>query len=109
MRQAQQNPNAYRQLLQQTIQEKNIGSLFANPAILDQICAQAPGKVQQLSNSWKIEPEIAQDIVKLSLFDIIVFCDDSGSMAFEVKLHPPNTQNFLHQANNDAGKWRAYR
>ena len=107
MRQAQQNPNAYRQLLQQTIQEKNIASLFANPAILDQICAQAPGKVQQLINSWKIEPEIAQDIVKLSLFDIIVFCDDSGSMAFEVKLHRWPL-NFHNQANNEVGKWRAY-
>lgn len=81
MRQAQQNPNAYRALLQQTIQEKNIQNLFANPAILDSICAQAPAKVQQLISSWKVEPEIAQDIVKLSLFDIIVFCDDSGSMA----------------------------
>lgn len=107
MRQAQQNPNAYRALLQQTIQEKNIGSLFANPAILDQICAQAPGKVQQLINSWKIEPEIAQDIVKLSLFDIIVFCDDSGSMAFEVN-HQSLSLNLFNQANTNPGKWRAY-
>ena len=82
-RQAEQNSSAYRALLQQTIQEKNIHSIFADPQILDQICSVAPQKVQQLITQWRIEPEIAQDIVKLSLFDIIVFCDDSGSMAFE--------------------------
>lgn len=27
--------------------------------------------------------EIASDLVKLALFDIILYCDDSGSMAFE--------------------------
>jgi hypothetical protein len=60
-------------LLQQTIQEKNIQSLFPNPAILDQICQVAPGKVQQLIQTWRVEPEVGQDIVKLALFDIILY------------------------------------
>ncbi|OBT68484.1 hypothetical protein VE03_02788 [Pseudogymnoascus sp. 23342-1-I1] len=83
VRQAQTNPQAYRGLLQQTIQEKNIQSFFSNPATLDQICQAAPGKVQHLVQTWKVEPEIGQDIVKLALFDIILYVDDSGSMQFE--------------------------
>lgn len=30
--------------------------------------------------------ELASDLVKLSLFDVILYIDDSGSMAFEVCL-----------------------
>ncbi|KFY61558.1 hypothetical protein V497_02897 [Pseudogymnoascus sp. VKM F-4516 (FW-969)] len=82
-RQAQTNPQAYRQLLQQTIQEKNIQSFFTNPSVLDQICQAAPSKVQHLVQTWKVEPEVGQDIVKLALFDIILYVDDSGSMQFE--------------------------
>ncbi|KFY67990.1 hypothetical protein V496_01321 [Pseudogymnoascus sp. VKM F-4515 (FW-2607)] len=83
VRQAQTNPQAYRALLQQTIQEKNIQSFFSNPATLDQICQAAPGKVQHLIQTWKVEPEVGQDIVKLALFDIVLYVDDSGSMQFE--------------------------
>ncbi|OBT73746.1 hypothetical protein VF21_07192 [Pseudogymnoascus sp. 05NY08] len=83
VRQAQTNPQAYRGLLQATIQEKNLQSFFSNPATLDQICQAAPGKVQHLVQTWKVEPEVGQDIVKLALFDIILYVDDSGSMQFE--------------------------
>ncbi|OBT53337.1 hypothetical protein VE04_06477 [Pseudogymnoascus sp. 24MN13] len=83
IRQAQTNPQAYRGLLQATIQEKNLQSFFSNPATLDQICQAAPGKVQHLVQTWKVEPEVGQDIVKLALFDIILYVDDSGSMQFE--------------------------
>ncbi|KFY78856.1 hypothetical protein V499_02101 [Pseudogymnoascus sp. VKM F-103] len=83
VRQAQTNPQAYRGLLQATIQEKNLQSFFSNPATLDQICQGAPGKVQHLVQTWKVEPEVGQDIVKLALFDIILYVDDSGSMQFE--------------------------
>lgn len=39
---------------------------------MDEVCAK-----------WRIHREIAQDIVRLALFDIILYIDDSGSMAFE--------------------------
>jgi hypothetical protein len=72
-RQPSQDPNKYRQLLQQTIQEKGIQSFFQNPQILDQICHVAPGKVQQLCQTWRVDPEVGHDIVKLALFDIILY------------------------------------
>lgn len=31
--------------------------------------------------------EIASDLVKLSLFDTVLYLDDSGSMAFEQGIH----------------------
>ena len=32
---------------------------------------------------WKISKELAYDLAPLALYDIIFYCDDSGSMAFE--------------------------
>jgi len=77
------SPNALRQSLQATINEKQIQSLFQNPQILDQICQSGPAKVEQLCQAWRVPREVGQDIVKLALFDIILYVDDSGSMAFE--------------------------
>lgn len=37
----------------------------------------------QLAQAWRINPEIASDIVKLALYDVILYIDDSGSMQFE--------------------------
>lgn len=67
------NPAIFKQSLQQTIQEKNIQSLFQNPSILDQICQVAPAKVDQLCQYWRVPREIGQDIVKLALFDIVLY------------------------------------
>jgi hypothetical protein len=33
--------------------------------------------------AWRIPREIAVDIVRLALYDIVIYIDDSGSMAFE--------------------------
>jgi hypothetical protein len=54
-----------------------------NSAQLERVAAAAPGKVNQLCQDWRVMPEIGQDIVKLSLFDIVLYIDDSGSMQFE--------------------------
>lgn len=43
----------------------------------------AGSQVQTLAAQWRVNPEIAQDIVKLALYDVILYVDDSGSMAFE--------------------------
>ncbi|KAJ8068248.1 hypothetical protein OCU04_003815 [Sclerotinia nivalis] len=76
-------PQAVKQSLMQTIQEKNLGNFFRNPQILDQICAVAPQKIDQLCQAWNVPKELGADIVKLALFDIILFVDDSGSMIFQ--------------------------
>lgn len=35
-----------------------------------------------IASQWKISREIATDLVSLALYDIVFYCDDSGSMAF---------------------------
>jgi hypothetical protein len=41
------------------------------------------GALQQLSSNWRLPLELASDLVKIALFDVVVLVDDSGSMAFE--------------------------
>lgn len=43
----------------------------------------AAQQVAILAQQWRINSEIASDIVKLALYDVILYIDDSGSMAFE--------------------------
>lgn len=47
--------------------------MFPNPGLLDQIAQAAPAKVDQLCQQWRVPREVGQDIVKLALFDIILF------------------------------------
>lgn len=55
----------------------------ANSPVLDQIVGRITNQVDQLCAAWRVPREVGQDIVKLSLFDIILYIDDSGSMQFE--------------------------
>ncbi|KAF2027475.1 hypothetical protein EK21DRAFT_71846 [Setomelanomma holmii] len=74
----------YKQLLQACIQEKGLQNFYPqNSPILDQIAQQAPSKVNQIIQRWRVAKEIANDIVKLALYDIVLYIDDSGSMQFE--------------------------
>jgi hypothetical protein len=41
------------------------------------------GALQKLSSMWKLPMELAIDLAKIALFDVVVLIDDSGSMAFE--------------------------
>lgn len=54
-----------------------------NSPVIDQIANEAGPKIDAYCQKWRIEREIAMDIVKLSLYDIIIYIDDSGSMQFE--------------------------
>ncbi|BCS09477.1 transcription factor RfeF [Aspergillus luchuensis] len=77
---------AYRQLLIGTIQEKRLQS-FWPPERLDRLVQtlanEAPGKVNKLMHELRVPQEVAMDIMKLSLFDVILYVDDSGSIEFE--------------------------
>jgi len=74
----------YKQLLQACIQEKGLQNFYPpNSPILDQIAQQAAPKVNQIIQRWRVQKEIANDIVKLALYDIVLYIDDSGSMQFE--------------------------
>ncbi|KAJ5596419.1 hypothetical protein N7450_002877 [Penicillium hetheringtonii] len=79
---------AYRQLLISTIQEKNIQPFYP-PERLDRLVQSlvndAPARLQKLMHEWAVPMEVATDVMKLSLFDVILFVDDSGSIEFEEK------------------------
>ncbi|KAF4553852.1 Hypothetical protein D9617_6g095850 [Elsinoe fawcettii] len=77
---------AYKQSLQQTIQDKRLHQFYPpNSPLLDQVANKASYQVDRLCAQWRINKEIANDIVKLALYDIVLFIDDSGSMQFEEK------------------------
>ncbi|KAK5078194.1 hypothetical protein LTR64_003400 [Lithohypha guttulata] len=79
-----QNVGAYKNLLMGAIQERGLQNFYPpNSPQLDMIANRASSQVQILAQQWKVNPEIAQDIVKLALYDVMLYVDDSGSMAFE--------------------------
>lgn len=51
--------------------------------MLDQIAQRGAQQVDRLATDWRIPREIAADVVRLALYDIVLLIDDSGSMAFE--------------------------
>jgi hypothetical protein len=54
-----------------------------NSPLLDQIAQRGAQQVDRLAREWKIQKEIANDVVRLGLYDVILLIDDSGSMVFE--------------------------
>ncbi|KAL1857369.1 hypothetical protein Plec18170_003493 [Paecilomyces lecythidis] len=78
--------SVYRQLLISTIQEKHLQPLWPPEkleALLQNLARSGPEKINGITSTWKASPEIAMDSIKLSLFDIILYIDDSGSIMFE--------------------------
>ncbi|KAF2785740.1 hypothetical protein K505DRAFT_330815 [Melanomma pulvis-pyrius CBS 109.77] len=75
---------AYKRLLEGCVQEKGLQHWYppGSPA-LDQIASRAPAQINQVIQRWRIAKEVANDIVKLALYDIVLYIDDSGSMQFE--------------------------
>lgn len=46
---------------------------FAQTIDIESIAQRAPSQVQQLCQKWRVPKEIGQDIVKLALYDIILY------------------------------------
>ncbi|KAI9803175.1 MAG: hypothetical protein M1825_001966 [Sarcosagium campestre] len=79
-----QQTAAYRQVLQSVVQEKNLQAMFPpNSPVIDQTASRISNQVDILCQKWNVPREVGQDVVKLALFDIILYIDDSGSMLFE--------------------------
>ena len=79
-----QQTAAYKQVLMRTVEEKHLQSMFPpNDPTLDRIASRVTTQVDELCAKWRVPREVGQDIVKLALFDIVLFVDDSGSMSFE--------------------------
>ncbi|PGH21658.1 hypothetical protein AJ80_03091 [Polytolypa hystricis UAMH7299] len=75
---------SYKQALNACIQEKQLQSMYPpNSPIIDQIVSRVTGQIDQLCTAWRVPREVGQDIIKLALFDVILYIDDSGSMQFE--------------------------
>ncbi|KAK7557553.1 putative RfeF [Phyllosticta citricarpa] len=75
---------AFKQMLGSAIQENQLQNFYPpNSPALEQIAQRASVQVAQLCQRWRLPQEIGNDIVKLGLFDIILYIDDSGSMQFE--------------------------
>ncbi|KUL85244.1 hypothetical protein ZTR_08967 [Talaromyces verruculosus] len=80
-----QELSTYRNLLIATIQERQIQSFYP-PDKLEHVVQSlqtAPDRIQQLMREWNVGQEVAMDVIKLALFDTVIYVDDSGSIQFE--------------------------
>lgn len=58
---------------------------FYPPGSVEQIAQRVSqsGVLDKLAAAWRLPVELAADLVKIALFDVVILVDDSGSMAFE--------------------------
>ncbi|KAL9629548.1 MAG: hypothetical protein Q9204_005210, partial [Flavoplaca sp. TL-2023a] len=70
-----QQVDVYKQLLQATIQQKSLQNMYPpNHPALDRYAQRAAGsQIKQLCDRYDIDFEIGRDLVKLALFDIIIY------------------------------------
>jgi len=81
------DPQGYQRELEKAVHEKQLQAFYGpgTPGAqrLPQIAARAAQQVDHLCQAWRIQKEIANDIIRLALYDVILYIDDSGSMSFE--------------------------
>ncbi|BGP27336.1 hypothetical protein Rt10032_c22g6623 [Rhodotorula toruloides] len=72
-------------LLQFTVQDQKFLPFYPTPQSLEPVAHRIvqSGMIQHLSQAWRLPLEIAVDLAKLALCDVVLYIDDSGSMAFE--------------------------
>ncbi|EMC98187.1 hypothetical protein BAUCODRAFT_415872 [Baudoinia panamericana UAMH 10762] len=84
---APQDSQQYIQQLEQAIREQGLERFYGpgTPGAqkIPAIAARAGQQVDRLCQAWRIQREIAVDIVRLALYDVVLYIDDSGSMSFE--------------------------
>ncbi|GAA6040445.1 hypothetical protein JCM8097_004553 [Rhodosporidiobolus ruineniae] len=73
-------------LLQHTVADQHIEAFYPPGSgrleHLAQRVAQS-GALVKIAGEWRLPLELAMDLCKIALFDVILYCDDSGSMQFE--------------------------
>ncbi|ODN74579.1 hypothetical protein, variant [Cryptococcus amylolentus CBS 6039] len=71
-------------VLQQCVQDQGIQAFYTPQSVgnIAQSVAQS-GALNRIAQEWRIPQELATEIVKLALFDVVLYVDDSGSMAYE--------------------------
>ncbi|KAN0060998.1 hypothetical protein ACQY0O_006732 [Thecaphora frezii] len=63
------------------------------------------GSLVACADAWQLPPFLAQDLVKLALFDVMFLLDDSASMRSEHKLRPDALKGILRRAADAAGRF----
>ena len=58
-----------------------------NDPRIDRIAALAPSKVDQLCNQWQIPMEVGRDLVKLALFDIVLYIGECVTHSLPIYYH----------------------
>ncbi|GAO47192.1 hypothetical protein G7K_1402-t1 [Saitoella complicata NRRL Y-17804] len=74
--------------LERCIKDQHLEAFYPPHAYqqrIREVASRAAHRLPELIAKWKLPSEIAVDICKLALFDVILFIDDSGSMVFEEK------------------------
>lgn len=68
------NAGVYKQSLQQTIQERGLMSFYPpNSPVLDMLAQRATQQIDALCQRWRIPREVGGDLVKLGLYDIVLY------------------------------------
>ncbi|GAA5915247.1 uncharacterized protein JCM6883_002373 [Sporobolomyces salmoneus] len=71
-------------VLRQGVQDQKIHAFWPQGSLepIAQKIAQT-GSLAKLAGEWRLPAEVAMDLVRLALFDTVLYLDDSGSMSFE--------------------------
>ncbi|KAJ9474575.1 VWFA domain-containing protein [Pseudozyma hubeiensis] len=77
---------------------------FADVARIAQHIASS-GALQQCADSWQLPPYLAQDLVKLALFDVMFLLDDSASMRSEGTRRRDSLAGILKRAADAAARF----
>ncbi|TKY88715.1 hypothetical protein EX895_002346 [Sporisorium graminicola] len=77
---------------------------FADVARIAQHIASS-GALQQCADSWQLPPYLAQDLVKLALFDVMFLLDDSASMRSEGTRRRDGLAGILKRAADAAARF----
>ena len=79
-----QQIQSYKQALIRAVQEQGLQPFYPpNSPALDQVAQRASMQVDRLARDWRVPRELANDIVRLGLYDVVLLIDDSGSMQME--------------------------
>lgn len=60
--------------MERAVQEKGLERFYphGSPA-LDRIAHQAPAKVEEICQKWRLPKEVGRDVARLGLYDIILY------------------------------------
>ncbi|GJN93971.1 hypothetical protein Rhopal_007034-T1 [Rhodotorula paludigena] len=78
------NPQLILNVLKQGVQDQNLHAFYP-PGSLEQLAQRIAqtGALARIASEWRLPNEVAFDLARLALFDVQLYIDDSGSMAFE--------------------------